>query len=201
MRFLDSIREAWEKLSDRERRLLGLSGGVFVLMIVFVAVYTTSSAVAEVEEERDEIRRVLTDIELAGETLEKRMAERKAVEARFQTKMPALAAFVEGKARGEGLEVRQVVEEPQKDINGYRRHGVRVSFSGVSLRPVMRLLATIADEPAPIAVDDISIQHYQPGDLYKVDLGIVGFEPPKRTIVTGGGTAGATAPKSGEEPQ
>jgi type II secretory pathway component PulM len=189
MRFFDSLRESWEKLSDRERRLLGMSGGVFLLMLVFVAVWTTSSAVAEVEEERDGIRKVLTDIDLAGDLLEKRMAERKAVEARFQTKMPALAAFVESKARAEGLEVRQVLEEPQKDVNGYRRHGARVSFQGVSLRPVMHLLAAIADEPAPIAVDDVTIQHYQAGDTYKVDIGVVGFEPPKKKIVTGGGTS------------
>jgi type II secretory pathway component PulM len=199
MRFLDAIRESWEKLSDRERRLLGMSGGVFVLMLVFVAVWTTSSAVAEVETERDEIRKVLTDIELAGDKLEKRMAERKAIEARFQTKMPALAAFVEGKARAEGLEVRQVLEEPQKDVNGYKRYGARVSFAGVSLRPVMRLLAAIADEPAPIAVDNVKIQHYQSGDVYKVDIGVVGFEPPKKKIVVGGGTSEDESGKKDEE--
>jgi type II secretory pathway component PulM len=193
MRFLDAIRESWEKLSDRERRLLGISGGVFVLMVVFVAVWTTSSAVAEVEEERDDIRKVLTDIELAGDMLEKRMAERKAIEARFQQKMPQLAAFVEGKARAEGLEVRQVLEEPQKDVNGYKRYGARVSFQGVSLRPVMRLLAAIADEPAPIAVGNVDIQHYQSGDTYKVEIGVVGFEPPKKKIVVGGGTESADA--------
>ena len=188
MRFLDSLRESWEKLSERERRLLGISGGVFVLMIVFVAVWTTSSAVAEVEEERDSIRKVLTDIELAGDMLAKRMAERKAIEARFQTKMPQLAAFVEGKARAEGLEVRQVLEEPQKDVSGYKRYGARVSFQGVSLRPVMRLLAAISEEQAPIAVGNIDIQHYQSGDNYKVEIGGGGFEPPKKKIVVGGGT-------------
>jgi type II secretory pathway component PulM len=197
MRFLDALRESWEKLSDRERRLLGISGGVFVLMVVFVAVWTTSSAVAEVEKERDDIRKVLTDIEIAGDMLEKRMAERKAVEARFQTKMPQLAAFVEGKARAEGLEVRQVLEEPVKDVNGYKRHGARVSFQGVSLRPVMRLLAAIADEPAPIAVGNVDIQHYQSGDTYKVEIGVVGFEPPARKIVVGGGTE--SGPQDKEE--
>jgi general secretion pathway protein M len=195
MRFLDSLRESWEKLSDRERRLLSMSGGVFVLMVVFVAVWTTSSAVAEVEEERDDIRKVLTDIEIAGDMLQKRMAERKAIEARFQTKMPQLAAFVEGKARAEGLEVRQVLEEPQKDVNGYKRHGARVSFQGVSLRPVMRLLAAIADEQAPIAVGNIDIQHYQSGDSYKVEIGVLGFEPPKKKIVVGGGTESDTEKK------
>ena len=194
----DSMREAWEKLSDRERGLLGMSAGVFVLMIVFVAVYTTSSAVAEVEEERDQIRKMLNDIEIAGDLLQKRMAERKAAEARFDVKMPALAAFVEGKAREQGLEVRQVLDEPVKDISGYRRHSVRVSFTGVSLRPVMKMLANIAEERAPIAIDDIQIQHYQPGDSYKVDLGIVGFEAPKAKPATGGA---AQTPEEAKEAQ
>ena len=175
----DSLRESWEKLSDRERRLLSIGGAVFFVMIVFVGLWTTSSALAEVEEERDELRKVLTNIDVAGDLLEKRMAERKAVEARFATKLRALAAFVEGKARELALEVRQVVEEPQKDVGGYRRYSVRLSFSGVSLRPVVKLLASIAAEPAAIAVDRIQIQHYQPGDSYKFDLGIVGYEAPK----------------------
>ena len=175
----DSLRESWEKLSDRERRLLSIGGAVFFVMIVFVGLWTTSSALAEVEEERGELRKVLTNIDLAGDLLEKRMAERKAVGARFAAKLPALAAFVESKAREQALEVRQVVEEPQKDVGGYRRYSVRLSFSGVSLRPVVKLLASIADEPAAIAVDRIQIQHYQPGDSYKFDLGIVGYEAPK----------------------
>jgi type II secretory pathway component PulM len=194
MSVFDSLRESWEKLSDRERRLLGIGGAVFVMMLVFGALWTTSSALAEVEEERDELRKVLSDIELKGDVLEKRMAERKAIEARFETKLPALAAFVESKAREQALEVRQVVEEPQKDVNGYRRYSVRVSFSGVSLRPVVKLLASIAEERAAIAVDRIQIQHYQPGDSYKFDVGIVGFEPPK-----GGTKAKAAGEGEGEK--
>jgi general secretion pathway protein M len=186
----DSIRESWEKLSDRERRLLSIGGGVFFAMLVFVALWTTSSALAEVEEERDDLRRVLTNIEIAGPVLEKRMAERKAVEARFANKLPALAAFAESKAREQKLEVRQVVEEPQKDVNGYRRYSVRLSFSNVSLRPIVKLLASIAEEQAAIAVDRIQIQHYQPGDSYKFDLGIVGYEAPKGgTKATGKATS------------
>jgi hypothetical protein len=69
----------------------------------------------------------------------------------------------------------------------------------VSLRPVVKLLASIAEEPAAIAVDRIQIQHYQPGDSYKFDLGIVGYEAPK------GGSKAAAADKGkedakGEEP-
>lgn len=200
MQWIDSLRDSWEKLSDRERRLLSISSGVFGAVLIFVAVWTTSSAVAEVEEERDDIRKVLADIDRAADSLQKRAAERAAVEARFRNKAPALAAFVEGKAKEQGLEVRQVLEEPQKDVNGYRRQSVRVSFQGASLRPVVRLLTSISEENLPIAVDRIHVQHYAAGDSYKVDIGIVGFDPPKGKAPAVGGSAAAQPAAAEESP-
>jgi len=176
MGWLDGIRESWEKLSDRERRMLSIMGGVILAMLAFVVVWTTTTALAEVEEERDAIRSVLNDIDRASAVLDKREAERKAFEQRYKNRAPALAAYVESKAKEEGLEVRQVVEDPEKAIGAYRRQSVRVSFSGVSLRPIMHLLASIDDELTPIAVERIVIEHYSQGDSYKVDLGIASYE-------------------------
>ncbi|HEX6242007.1 MAG TPA: type II secretion system protein GspM, partial [Polyangiales bacterium] len=59
--FFDALRDYWEKLSDRERKMLSAMGAVLLTLIVFVTIWTTSSAVAEVEEEREAIRRVLAD--------------------------------------------------------------------------------------------------------------------------------------------
>ena len=178
--FLDSLRDYWEKLSDRERKLLSGMGAVLLTLIVFVAVWTTSSAVADVEEERDEIRRVLADIDRASELLAKRRNERMAIEARYQLKAPALAAYMERKAKDQGLVVGQVSEEPEKSINGYRRQSVRASISGVSLRPVMHLLAAIEQEPAPMAIERLVIEHYSAGDSYKVDIGVSAFDAPEK---------------------
>ncbi len=177
--WLESLRDAWEKLSERERKLLGGMGAVGLLMVVFVAIWTSSSAIADVEQERDEIRQVLRDIERAGDVLEKRDRERAVIEARFSNTPPPLAAFLENKAKDEGLEVRQVVEQPEKEIDGYRRQHVRLNFSGVSLRPIMRLLSAIEEENMPLAVERVQIEHYQPGDTYKVEIGVFGFERKK----------------------
>jgi general secretion pathway protein M len=181
MRWIDGIREYWEKLSERERRMLGLTGGVLAAMIIFVAVWTTSSALADVQFERDEIRRVLTDIDIASEALAKRLAEREAVKQRYQNKTPALAAYVESKAKDQGLEVRQVLEEPRKEVTGYRKQGARVTFQGASLRPIVRLLTSIEEDHLPVAVERLQIQHYSAGDNYKVDIGVVGFEVATKT--------------------
>src|SRR5688500_13008662 len=107
----ESLRDAWDKLSDRERRLLSISAGAVVLLIVFAGVWTTTSALAEVEEERDAIRLVLADIDRSADQLAKRDAERRAIEERFRNKAPALEAYIESRAKDEGLEVRQGIEE------------------------------------------------------------------------------------------
>jgi general secretion pathway protein M len=179
--FLDSIRDYWEKLSDRELRLLSIMGASVVALLVFAGVWITSSAVAEVKDERDAIRSVLSDIDRAGDLLAKRQAERRAMEARYQTKAPALAAFIESKAKEQGLEVGPTLEEPEKTINGYRRQSVRVTFSGVSLRPFMHLLATIEQDPAPLAIERLVIEHYSLGDSYKVNVGVSAFDAPKKS--------------------
>jgi general secretion pathway protein M len=172
----DTVRESWEKLSDRERRLLSLMGAAVAAIAVFLMVWTSSTALSEVEDERDEVRAVLADIDRAGESLTRRRAERLALTARYETKAPALAAYVESKAKEHGLEVRQVLEEPEKVVAGYKKQSVRVSFSNVSLRAIMHLLNSIESEPSAIAVERLVFEHYAAGDSYKVDLSLSAFE-------------------------
>jgi type II secretory pathway component PulM len=180
-KLLDSVRESWDKLSERERKLLSMMASVAGLLLVFVAVWASSSAVADVEDERDQIRKVLSEISRSSDLLAKRDAERMALEARFQNRPPALAAFLESKAKDEGLEARQVVEQPEKDVSGYRRQNVRIHFSGVSLRPIMRFLSSIESESMPLAIERVLIEHYQQGDTYKVEIGVIAFEERKKS--------------------
>jgi hypothetical protein len=71
-----------------------------------------------------------------------------------------------------------VLEEPEKSVNGYRKQSVRVSFSNVSLRPVVHLLTSIAEERSPLAVERLLVEHYGSGDSYKVDIGLASYEAP-----------------------
>lgn len=192
--WLESLREAWEKLSERERTMLSGLGAGALVMIVLLAMWTSSAANAEVEDERDEIRQVLQDIARASDVLEQRDRERAAIEARFRNTPPPLAAFLENKAKDEGLVASQVVEQPEKDVSGYRRQHVRLQFNSVSLRPIMRFLASIEAENMPLAIERVEIQHYQTGDVYKVQIGVLGFEKK-----AGSGKADASSKKGSDK--
>lgn len=172
----ETVRQSWQNLSDRERRLLSAMGGVLLSVIVFGLVWTTTSALNEVEQERDAIRLVLADIDRSSELLAKRDAERRATEQRYGNKAPALAAYIENRAKDEGINDSRTLEEDPKVANGFRRQSVRVSFSNVSLRPIMHLLTSIAEEPSPLAVERLLIEHYSTGDSYKVDVGLASYE-------------------------
>lgn len=174
--WVHNVRQSWDNLSDRERRLLSAMGAVFVALIVFGGVWTTTTALSEVEEERDAIRVVLADIDRSADLLAKRDAERKAIEARFANKAPALAAYLEGRAKDEDIEVRNVDEEQAKSTGIYRRQAVRANFANVGLRPVVHLLTSIAEERSPLAVERLVIEHYGAGDSYKIDLGLASYE-------------------------
>lgn len=174
--WVDNIRQSWDNLSERERKLLSALGGVFVALLVFGSVYTATTALSEVEEDRDAIRVVLADIDRSADLLAKRDAERKAIEQRFANKAPALAAYLEGRAKDEGIEVRNVDEEQAKTTGQYRRQAVRANFSNVALRPIVHLLTSIAQEPSPLSVERLVIEHYAQGDSFKVDLGLASYE-------------------------
>jgi hypothetical protein len=179
--WIDNIRQSWDNLSERERRLLSAMAGVFVALLVFGSVYTATSALSEVEDERDAIRVVLADIDRSADLLAKRDAERKAIDQRFSNKAPALAAYLEGRAKDEGIEVRNSDEQQAKTTGIYRRQEVRASFTNVSLRPMVHLLTSIAQEPSPLSVERLVIEHYAQGDSYKVDLGLASYEKQAKT--------------------
>ena len=90
--------------------------------------------------------------------------------------MPPLASFIETKAKAEGLDIRQVTEQPEKQFGEYRRRHVRARFAGVSLRPVMRLLANMQTGNLPLAFERIQVEHYQSGDRYNVQIGVYAFD-------------------------
>ena len=175
-RFLGPLRNAWDNLNERERRLVAAMGAVAGAMVILLAMYLTSSAVAEAEDKRDAIRTVLADIDRASALLDEREAQRKKQENKYRRPAPPLAAFIEKQAKAEGLDVKQVVEQPVKEIGKYTRRHVRVRLTGVSLRPVMRLIASITPSDMPIAIERLKVEHYTKGDKYNVQLGVVAFD-------------------------
>ena len=173
----ESISSAWNNLSEREQRLLGILGGVFATMLAALVVFLSASALEEIEAERDDLRSVLMEIEAARALLDQRAQKQREANARYRREAPALGSYMEEKAKEEGMEARKIVDQPEQQMGIYRRRHVRLNFSNIGLRPLMRMLSEVLQPSMPIAIEQLEIQHrYGGGDTYNVNLGVVAFD-------------------------
>lgn len=169
------FRDAFDNLNERERRLVALLGIILATIAVLLPLYLLKTAVWELEDRKESITQVLKEVRRDPTKLRALQAERQALKRRYSTPPPPLGSFIESKAREQGLAVREVSDEPEKVVSGYTRQQVKVKLSDVGLQALMGLLTSIENSPYPVAVSRLKVEHYQAGDKYNVELGIMAF--------------------------
>lgn len=172
----DSIGNAFANLNERERRLVGLLGVVFAMIVVVLPLYLMTAAISDIESENREIASVLRDISRARGTLESRRSERERAMKRYDVQAPALRQFVAAKGEAAGLSIRETTPQPEKVFGQFTRRHLRVILPGVGLRPVVEMMASIDNSPYPVAIKRVQIEHYRTGDSYNVQLDVVAYD-------------------------
>lgn len=188
MNRLESLRAQWEALTEREKRLVRILGGVAILLVVMLPVYLLSSAIGELEAQNEEIAAVLSEIDRADERLAQREAERQAAEARYAQRAPELGTFLEGRASARQMTISSVTNQPEVQEGSYRKRHVRASFPATTLRQAVRLMTDIESAPYPVAIERVHVEHFQEGDHYNLELGVITFD---RQAAASGGEGGS----------
>lgn len=173
---LDRLRSAWENLNDRERRMLLLLGAVAVGLLLLTPPLMLGLGNSELEAQNQELRSVLDQLSIQHARLAQLSEDRKKAEQRYSNKTPPLGSFMESEAKKQGLTLQEVTDQPEKTIGRYLRRSVTVSLPQVGLTPVISLLSGIVESGHPVAIEQIQIDHFQPGDQYSVKLGILTYD-------------------------
>jgi hypothetical protein len=174
--FLDRLRNSWENLSDRERRMAMLLGGFMLALLLLLPPVMLSLGNSELEAQNDELRGVLEQLTIQRARLAQLAQDRRNAEARYRNKTPPLGSFMESEAKKQGLTLQEVTDQPEKTVGKYQRRSITVSLPQIGLTPVITLLSSIVESGHPIAIEQIQIDHYQPGDQYGVKLGILTYD-------------------------
>jgi hypothetical protein len=163
-------------LNDRERRMLLLLSGVFVTLLLLVPPIMLTLSNNELQTQNDELRSVLEQLSIQHVRLAQLIEDRKNADARYRNKTPPLGSFMESEAKKQGLTLQEVTDQPEKTVGKYLRRSVSVSLPQVGLTPVISLLSSIIESGHPVAIEQIQIDHFQPGDQYNVRLGILTYD-------------------------
>jgi hypothetical protein len=186
---LDRMRQSWEDLNDRERRLLlALGVGVAVFLLGF-PLFWVSRTNAELQEGNAELRSVLQLLAERRAQLKSLADARRSAEARYARRTPPLGSFLEEEAKKHNLTIREITDQPEKTAGSYHRRSVRASINDVGLTGIIDLLSGIVQSPYPVAIDHVQIEHYQAGDSYRVRVGVLTFDKQQKSTGAGASLA------------
>ena len=174
----EPLRRTWDNFNEREKRLVSAMIAGVVAFFIFGIFFLISRNVADIEEENTAITEILHRIADERTKLAQRAEDHRRAEQRYSQKAPSLGSFVEATSKDNGLTLREVTDEPEETVSGYKKRAVRVSLPNVHLKPVIDLIAAIENSPFPVAIEKLQIEHFQSGDTYNVQMNVVAYDKP-----------------------
>jgi len=190
------VREWFEKLAPRERRLLSVFGAVLSVFVLLLVPLVVSLMLGSRRDTNRAIRDSIFAIKNAREEVQKRQAKRDAVIARYANRAPPLAGVLEKAVRDNDLvipESRDTPEVPHGKRYAERSTVIRLRKAG--MLQLAKTLEQIEQQHMPISVSRLNIRRRGgERDSYDVELGLSAFdraEPSKETAPaapSGGGT-------------
>ena len=173
---LKPARDAYEDLTERERRLVALLGVVFVAIVVLLPIFFMTAAVSDMETENEELRAVMREIEQARPRLARIAAENEANNERYANRAPALGGYVEQRAQAYGLALREINDQPELALGNYMRRGVREHIPDVGIDGVLQMLRDIDRSEYPVAVSRLQIDRYRDAGNFNVEVGVSAYD-------------------------
>jgi general secretion pathway protein M len=194
-----SLQERLRGLEDRERRLLGILVAMVLGAIVLMPPVALYAIVHSRKSEVDEIREAIQAIENERETVEQAKAGKGALEQRYASPAPALAAFLARLASESGVEIpesqdRQAVPHGKR----FEERSTKITLRKVGLIKLTKFLEKIVRSGHPVRLSqfDIRKRGSEP-DSYDVDLVVSAFDRKAEPKTPGkAGRDGGAAPSA-----
>jgi general secretion pathway protein M len=166
------------QMNERERKLVGILGfaGAFVLLLALP--FGLETFIRYQRADNDDIRQALSDVQDARGRIRERQMKKDAIAARYARKAPALAGYLEQKAREQKLEVTE--STPQPDIphgKRYEEHATNIHLKKSGMLPISRFLETLEKSGYPVAVTRLNIRKRSgENDSFDVEVGVSSYD-------------------------
>lgn len=200
-----SLADRLAQLEPRERRLLGILGGVFGFMVFLAIPIGIAASVHGQASENEALREAITSIEDAREQVQKVKAARDAVTQRYANPAPPLAAFLSKIAGEVQVEIpesqdRQAVPHGKR----FTERSTKITLRKVGMYKLVKLLERIETSGHPVALSSLNIhKRASEPDSFDVDMVVSAFDrkapEPKKAEAKPAGSADPDADKEPEE--
>jgi type II secretory pathway pseudopilin PulG len=154
-----TLRERFEQLEERERKLLVIFLGVLGAMLVLVLPFALAMSVSAKESDNERIREIIQQIADERKTLGQRQAETERVEQRYGRKAPALASFLAQTADSVGVEIPETQDRSTVPHGkAFKERITKIRLRNVGMFALSNFLEKIENAPYPISISKLNIR-------------------------------------------
>ncbi len=172
------VREWFDKLAPRERRLMGMLVIAVTLFVLFLIPLGVSLALGSRRDAAQSLRAAIHTVKNAREDVQKRQAKREAIVARYANRAPALAGVMEKAARDNKLDLLETADRPE--VPHGKRYNERTTVGRLrktTMLQLAKMLEQIEQLRMPIYVSRLNIRRRGgEHDSYDVELGVSAFD-------------------------
>ena len=190
---LARLREWFERLAPRERRLMSILGIALAGFLLFLVPLTVTLTLSSRRDTNKALRDAIFTIKNSRDEIQKRQEKRDAILARYTNKAPALAGLLEKAARDNGVAIQETRDKPETPHGKkYTERGTVVRLKKSGMLQLAKTLEQIEQQRMPLVISQLNIRRRGgERDSYDVELGVSAYdrvESPPPSGGAGGGT-------------
>ncbi len=147
----DRLRDSWERLGPRERRLATLFGIVLAGVGVLYVGFLIQDGLHELERRNDDARAVLATLESRRDDLMEAMSKQGETVAMIGEEATPLPTYLEKVGGETGVQIRAQTEKPTVARGKFHEHATQITLFDITLDQLAKFLRGIETE-SPIVV-------------------------------------------------
>jgi general secretion pathway protein M len=175
---MTTLRERYDKLQARERRLLAVLGAMLVGGILLLLPVGIASMVSSARSENQAIRDVIDQIYDARPQIAERRAKREALLGRYAKPAPPLAGFIDEAAKANGITAAESQDRPEAPHGKrYTERNTYVKMHKVGLLALAKTFEAVEQSGYPVALTRLSLKPRSgEPDSYEVEVGVSAYD-------------------------
>jgi type II secretory pathway component PulM len=155
---LQALRDKWERLSQRERTMVGALGITFVVLVTIIVGFLITDGLSTLDERNGDMRQALRDLDTQRDSYLKLRAKSQQVEVRLGQTPVALGGYLETAAKEAGIDTPDITERaPTAAGKSFTEHSVDLHLRAVTLEQLVKFMRAIETGRNLVVVKELHI--------------------------------------------
>jgi type II secretory pathway component PulM len=156
---IQTLRDKWERLSQRERTMVGAMGVTFVIMVTLIVGFLITDGLSSMEERNSDMRQALRDLDTQRDKYLVMKAKVAQMETRLGTTPVQLQGYVENAAKEAGVEISDSSDRPAAAAGKkFIERSVDLHLKPATLDQITKFMKAIETGRSLVVVKELSVR-------------------------------------------